>query len=137
MHERSPHVTTQLAHAVKLVAGPAFCNLVGSGWRWQPVAGLGQLHLLESNPLHPLLAPCRHKVVVLEAREKIGGRSERRHVTTTAGAEVPCNLPQCTKADGSVDSKWWWDLGGEWRASCLFHSSAEAACFCGRARQPR
>lgn len=52
-------------------------------------------------------------MVVLEARDKIGGRSERRHVTTAAGAEVPCNLPQCTKPDGSVNSKWWWDLGGE------------------------
>lgn len=116
---RSPHVTSQLAHAVKPVAGTTLCNLEGSGWRWQHVAGLGQLHSLESNPPHPSSPPCRHKVVVLEAREKIGGRSERRHVTTAAGAEVPCNLPQCTKADGSVDSKWWWDLGGEWRAGRL------------------
>lgn len=50
---------------------------------------------------------------MLEARDKLGGRSERKHVTTAGGAEVPCTLPQCTKADGSVDSKWWWDLGGE------------------------
>lgn len=51
-----------------------------------------------------------HKVVVLEARKTLGGRSERQWVTTAGGQPVPCNLPQC-KATGD---KWWWDLGGQW-----------------------
>lgn len=54
-------------------------------------------------------------VVVLEAQTTLGGRSERTHVTLSDGSEVPCTLPQCIKPDGSVNGKWWWDIGGELR----------------------
>lgn len=48
-----------------------------------------------------------HKVVLLEARPTLGGRSERTWVSATNGTVVPCRLAQC------VESRWWWDLGGE------------------------